>query len=258
MMSDVVLFEARDGLGLITINRPKALNALNSAVLAGLAGRLDEAEATPGLRVVVITGAGKAFVAGADIAQMREFTSVEAETFAGRGQQLMERIAAFQVPVIAAVNGFALGGGLELALACDLVLAGEKARFGLPEVKLGVIPGFAGTYRLQRRVGIAVALDLTLTGRMIDADEAVRVGIASRKLDGNPLQEAMKVAATIAANGPVACRLAKRAIRENADSAAGAALAAERSLFGLCFSTADQTEGMSAFVEKRKAAFTGR
>jgi len=259
-MNESVLLERHDhGIALVTINRPSALNAINPDVLQGLDEVLDVLEADGDLRCVVLTGAGeKAFVAGADIGVMAEFGPIEAEALAGRGQGVLNRLATLAVPVIAAVGGFALGGGCELAMACDIILAGPRASFGQPEVKLGVIPGFGGTQRLVRRVGMSAALDLCLTARMVGADEAVTMGLASRKVEGDVKEEALSVAKKVARLGPVALRLCKRAIHENADADLNGAQAAERTLFGLCFATADQTEGMAAFVEKRKAAFTGR
>lgn len=258
-MDSVLLETPTEGVALVTIQRPQALNAIDASVLDGLARALDTLEADEALRAVVLTGAGgKAFVAGADIAAMQELSPVEAEAFAARGQRLFDRLAALPAPVVAAVGGFALGGGCELAMACDIVIAGPKARFGQPEVKLGVIPGFGGTQRLVRRVGLSAALDLCLTGRMVDAAEALRMGLVSRVVEGDVLEAALKVAEEIRGLGPVAVRLCKRAIHENADADLHAAQGAERTLFGLCFSTADQREGMAAFLEKRPASFTGR
>jgi enoyl-CoA hydratase len=245
-------------VAVVTINRPEALNALNAEVLSGIGAALDTIEAAPDVRAVILTGAGRAFVAGADISAMRAMSPLEAEAFAARGQALGERMARLGAPVIAAVHGFALGGGCELAMSCDIVLAGPKAVFGQPEVKLGVIPGFGGTQRLVRRVGLSKALDLCLTGRTVDADEAVAMGLASRKVGDDVMAAARAVADAIAANGPVAARLVKRALHENADADLGSGLAAERSLFAMCFATADQREGMAAFLDKRPAAFTGR
>jgi len=259
MNESVLLARHERGVAVITVNRPAALNAINPDVIQGLDEVLDALEGDADLRCVVLTGAGeKAFVAGADISVMADFGPIEAEALAGRGQAVLNRLATLAVPVIAAVGGFALGGGCELAMACDIVLAGPKASFGQPEVKLGVIPGFGGTQRLVRRVGMTAALDLCLTARMVGADEAVAMGLASRKVEGDVLEEALALAGKVARLGPVALRLCKRAIHENADSDLLGAQAAERSLFGLCFATSDQTEGMAAFVEKRKAAFTGR
>lgn len=256
--ASVLRVERRDATVLLTVDRPRALNALNAAVIEALDAAIADIAADPTARAVVLTGAGRAFVAGADIEAMRELTPLQAEAFAGRGQAVLDRLAALPVPVIAAVGGFALGGGCELAMACDLILAGDRASFGQPEVKLGLIPGFGGTQRLARRVGLARALDLCLTGRVIGADEAVAIGLASRKVDGDVVEAALQVAATIGAMGPVAVRLCKRVIHEHVDGPLAAGLAAERTAFGLCFATEDQREGTSAFLEKRPAEFTGR
>ena len=258
-MSEVIRVERRDDTLLVTIDRPKALNALNADVIAGVDAAIASVEADASIRAVILTGAGgKAFVAGADIAAMAAMSPAEAEAFAGRGQALGDRMARLHVPVIAAVEGFALGGGCELAMACDLVLAGASAKFGQPEVNLGVIPGFGGTQRLVRRVGLAKALDLCLTGRMIDATEAVAMGLASRRVEGDVVEAAFAVAAEIAKKGPVAVRLCKRVLHENADADLSTGLAAERSAFALCFATSDQREGMAAFLERRPAQWTGR
>jgi enoyl-CoA hydratase len=258
-VSDAVLLRERKGaVDLWTVNRPKKLNAIDAEVLAAIDAAVDAVLADPSVRVVVLTGAGeKAFVAGADIAAMSAMSAVEAETFAGRGQRILDRLAALPVPVIAAVNGFALGGGCELAMACDLIFASSKARFGQPEVKLGVIPGFGGTQRLVRRVGMSAALDLCLSGRMVAAEEALRMGLCSRVVDGDVVEAAVTAGAEMAGWGPVALRLCKRAIHENADLSLSSAQAAERTLFGLCFATADQDEGMAAFLAGRPATFRG-
>lgn len=257
-MSDVILRERRGAIEILTVNRPKALNALNQQVMDTLHEIIGELSMDTELRAVVLTGSGKAFVAGADIASMQELHPLEAEAFAGSGQDMGEAMNRLPVPIIAAVNGFALGGGCELAMCCDIVLAGERALFGQPEVKLGVIPGFGGTQRLIRRVGMAKAMDLCLTGRMVKAEEAVQMGIASRLVEGDVLEAAIETAETIAKNGPVAVRLAKRALIENEDVGLEAGLKAERTLFALCFSTTDQREGMAAFLGKRAADFTGQ
>jgi enoyl-CoA hydratase len=257
-MSVVILRERRGAIEILTVNRPKALNALNQEVMDTLHEIIAELSMDMDLRAVVLTGSGKAFVAGADIASMQELHPLEAEAFAGSGQDMGEAMNRLPVPIIAAVNGFALGGGCELAMCCDIVLAGERAMFGQPEVKLGVIPGFGGTQRLIRRVGMAKAMDLCLTGRMVKAPEAVQMGIASRLVEGDVLEAALETAETIAKNGPVAVRLAKRALIENEDVSLEAGLKAERSLFALCFSTTDQREGMAAFLGKRAADFTGQ
>ncbi len=258
MDTPVVTTERQDGVAVITIRRAAALNAINQAVLEELDATLEELEHDATLRAAVLTGEGdKAFVAGADIAAMKELSAVQAERFAGRGQAVLNRIAALPVPVIAAVQGFALGGGCELAMACDLIFASAEAQFGQPEVQLGVIPGFGGTQRLLRRVGLSNALDLCLSGRRIDAMEALRMGLVSRVVEGDVREAAREAAEKITRLGPTAVRLCKRAIHENADTSLDSAQAAERTLFGLCFSTADQREGMAAFLEKRPAVFTG-
>ncbi len=250
-----VNLEVSGAIARITLARPAALNAIDASVLDGLMVAMDALG--DGVAAVVVTGEGeKAFAAGADIAAMAELKPIEAERFAARGQAVLHRLATLPMPVIAAVNGFALGGGCELAMACDLIFAGPKAKFGQPEVKLGVIPGFGGTQRLVRRVGWSNALDLCLTGRVIDAAEAKAMGLVSRVVDDVVL-EATKTAEGMAGLGPVALRLCKRAIHEGADAALPVALAGERSLFGLCFATQDQREGMAAFLEKRPARFGG-
>lgn len=255
----VVLWEDRGAVAVCTIHRPAALNALNGEVMDALATAFRERTRRDDLRAVVLRGSGeKAFVAGADISAMVGFSAAEAEAFAAKGQALALAILSCPVPVIAAVDGFALGGGCEVAMCCDMIFAGPKAKFGQPEVNLGVIPGFGGTQRLVRRVGMAAAMDLCLTGRMIGAQEAVAIGLASRAVEGSAFDAALEAAAVIASKGPVAIRLARRALHENADADLFTGLAAERSLFALCFATTDQREGMTAFLEKRPAAFTGR
>lgn len=254
-----VLTERRGAVVILTINRPSALNALNGAVLDGIDAACADTALLAGATAVVVTGAGpKAFVAGADIAAMSTLGADEARHFAGRGQAVFDRLAALPMPVIAAVNGFALGGGCELALACDLVLAAPNAVFGQPEVKLGVIPGFGGTQRLVRRVGTMRAAELCFTGRTVKAEEAVQLGLALRVCADQPvLDAALALAAQIGAMGPVAVRLCKQAVTAASDAELRAGLLLERDLFALCFTTADQKEGMAAFLEKRAAVFTG-
>ncbi len=208
-----------------------------------------------GLYAVIVTGAGRAFAAGADISQMSSFTASQAAIFAKRGQQSLRALERFPAPTIAAVNGFALGGGCELAMCCDLILAGVKAKFGQPEVNLGVIPGFGGTQRLVRRVGRQRALELMMTGRIIKADVAVEYGIALEKVEGDVLAAALALAEQISAKGPIAVRLVKEAVDMTDRLDIDSGLAAEASMFGLCFATADQKEGMSAFLEKRPPSF---
>ena len=252
-----VHIERHGAVALLTLDRPK-VNALNSALLAELDSVLDALSTDKTLRAAVVTGAGRAFVAGADIAEMQGFSALEAEAFARRGHAVLNKLAHLTVPVVAAVNGWALGGGCELAMACDIILAGEHAVFGQPEVKLGVIPGFGGTQRLVRRAGLTKALDMCLTGRNVEADEAVSMGLAARKVEGDVVQAALGVAQEIAGWGPVAVRLCKRALHENADADLTTGLAAESTLFAMCFSTQDQSEGMAAFLNKRGPTWVGR
>lgn len=253
-MGEFVRSERRGAVLLVTIDRPKALNALSRQVLEELSAVL---AAVGDARALVLTGGGeKAFVAGADIAAMAGLDAMAAHGFAAFGQAVVDQLEALPIPTIAAVNGFALGGGCELAMACDLVLASKSAVFGQPEVKLGVIPGFGGTQRLVRRVGSQRARELCFTGRNVKAEEAVTIGLALRVCD-DVLAEALALGEQIAQNGPVAVRLCKRAIVDNDGQALGAALLSERQLFALCFATADQKEGMAAFLGKRKPEFTG-
>lgn len=253
------LIEQQDNAGVVTltISRPKALNALNSAVISELEQVLVSLEARSDLRAVLITGAGeKSFVAGADIAEMKDKTPEQAREFAGQALRTIKRLEALPVPVVALVNGFCLGGGCELALACDWAVASDNAIFGQPEVLLGVIPGFGGTQRLPRRVGPAMAIDLVTTGRKIDAREALRIGLVNRVMPqaelGAYVEELTK---QLGGNGPRAVRGAKQAVHEGLDQDLDSALALETSLFALCFADDEQTEGMSAFVEKRKPEF---
>jgi enoyl-CoA hydratase len=226
------------------------LNALESAI-----AEVAESDA----RTLIITGEGRAFVAGADIGAMAGLTPSEAEAFARRGQSVLDGLEALPCPVIAAVNGFALGGGCELALACDLIVASDKARFGQPEVKLGVIPGFGGTQRMLRKVGWARGAELIYTGRMIDAREAAAIGLALRVVPADELMDTCRqLADAIGAVGPLAVAAAKRALRQGGDLPLADALALEAQAFGALFESEDQGEGMAAFLEKRKADFVGR
>jgi len=258
MSYETIDVDIQDGIGIVKLDRPKALNALN-AQLVGELGTAFEVLADQELKALVLTGNGqRAFAAGADIKEMAGFSALEAEAMARRGQRLLGRLESFPAPTIAAVNGFALGGGCELAMCCDLIIAGPNAVFGQPEVKLGVIPGFGGTQRLVRRVGRQRALELMMTGRNVPAEEAVDIGIALSVAPEDALDDALALAATIAANGPAAVRMVKRAVHETDRLDIEAGLAAEASLFALCFATEDQSEGMAAFVERRPAAFSGR
>jgi len=243
----------------LTIARPDRLNALSPELMAELSDAVAEvARRAKELRCLVITGEGKAFVAGADIAAMQSMTPGEASDFASRGHQLGSALEALPLPVIAAINGFALGGGCELALACDFAYASEKAKLGQPEVKLGVIPGFGGTQRLLRRVGVAVARELVYSGMMIDAQEALRIGLVNRVFAHDELlPKTYEIARTIAEMGPLAVAAAKRVIREGEMMPLPQANALEVDAFAGCFTSADQKEGMAAFLAKRPAAFKG-
>jgi len=258
-MSDLVTLKpVSETTAVITIDRPKALNAINMGVLTGLHEAIAQAREN-GVRQLVVTGAGeKAFVAGADIAEMQHLNKDEARQFARLGQRVFHDLTLYPGVTIAAVGGYALGGGMELAMACDLILAGPKARFGQPEVALGVIPGFGGTQRLVRLVGAHRARELILTGRHVKAPEAVTLGIALSVVDeGTVLDAAVAMAEDIGRQGPLAVRWAKRAcaLAEELDLEVG--LQEEAELFSRCFDTADQREGMLAFLEKRSATFTG-
>ncbi len=253
----VVVARVEDGIATITINRPHALNALNSDVLDGIRSAVEHLPAAT--RGILLTGAGeKAFVAGADIAQMVDFGPAEAETFSRRGQQAFQALADFPGPVVAAINGFALGGGLELAMACDILLASEKARLGLPETTLAVVPGFGGTQRLPRRVGPGMAKRLLFTGEMIKAQEALRIGLVDAVVDPDDLMdEARALLGSMLKNGPMAVSECKRLVDVGLDMPLEDAIAMEATAFGAIFGTQDQEEGMRAFLDKRKPEFKG-
>ena len=252
-----VITETLEGICTLTINRPEALNALNRSVLAEIDAALDSVP--EGAGALIVTGTGKVFVAGADIAEMVGMTRAQAEEFSRLGQGVFSKLANMEMPVIVAVNGYALGGGCELALACDIRIASEKAKFGQPEVGLGIIPGFGGTQRLARAVGEAKAKELIFTGAIVDANEALRIGLVNRVAPPEKLmEEARALAKTIMEKGPTAVRQAKKAISEGAGLPLEEGMELEARLFGECFETQDQKEGMRAFVEKRKPGFKGR
>lgn len=253
-----VLMEVADGVATLTLSRPAALNAINSQMIAELDAAISAVEADASVRVVILTGAGKAFAAGADIAEMKDYGEEEAWAFASRGQRVFARFEKLGVPVLAAINGFALGGGCELAMACDILYSSERAKFGQPEVKLGVTPGFGGTQRLPRRVGPQAAMELLFTGRIIDAAEAYRLGLVARVFPGESLlAEVQAVAKEIAARGPLAVAWAKEVVRAGAHLPLDHANRLEAETFGRCFGTQDQKEGMSAFLGKREPSFQG-
>jgi enoyl-CoA hydratase len=253
-----ILTERKGRVGLITLNRPKALNALCDALVHELGIALDAFEADAGIGAIVITGSEKAFAAGADIKEMkdRSFIDVYGADFITVG---WERVAACRKPVIAAVAGFALGGGCEMAMMCDFIIAADTAKFGQPEITLGIIPGAGGTQRLARAVGKAKAMDLVLTGRMMDAAEAERAGLVARVVPADKLMdEAMAAADKIAAMSLPTAMMAKESVNRAFESTLAEGIRFERRLFHACFATEDQKEGMAAFVEKRKPAFKNR
>lgn len=252
-------FQRRDdGVGLLWLSRPQKLNALNAQLIGELDVLLAELDAGEPLRALIVTGeGGRAFAAGADIAEMAEYSVEQATEMARRGQRALARLESFHAPTIAAVHGFALGGGCELAMCCDLILASATAVFGQPEVKLGVIPGFGGTQRLPRRVGAQRALELTLTGRNVSAEEAARIGLVLEVVPEDVVEAAVALALRIGANGPLAVRAAREAWRSADHDALWRGLDGEAERFGRCFATADQREGMAAYLGRRAPGFVG-
>ncbi|AEG14411.1 3-hydroxybutyryl-CoA dehydratase [Desulfofundulus kuznetsovii DSM 6115] len=255
-----ILLERDGSLAVLTVNRPQVLNTLDAETLLEIEQAVDELEKDSSVRVIIITGAGeKAFVAGADIVFMSKLTPFEAREFAQLGQRVLSKIEYLSKPVIAAVNGYALGGGCELAMACDIRVASENAKFGQPEVKLGLIAGFGGTQRLTRLVNPAIAKEILFTGDMIDAETAKRIGLVNHVVPAKELISFCKtMASRIAVRGPLAVRLTKEAINEGLEMDLEKALAHEADLFGLAFTTADREEGIAAFLNKRQPQFQGR
>lgn len=255
-----LLFEKEGSIGLLTINRPQVLNALNRETMTEISQVVGKIATDPEVAVLIITGAGeKSFVAGADISEMRTLSALEGRAWSKFSQATFNALENLPQPVIAAVNGYALGGGCELAMSCDIRIASEKAKFGQPEVLLGVVAAFAGTQRLPRLVGKGRAKELLFTGDQIDAAEACRIGLVNKVVPAGELLTAAKaLAAKIISRGPVAVQLCKAAVNEGLDMDLESAQAYEAEVFGLCFATADQKEGMNAFVEKRPAKFTGK
>ena len=260
MAYENLLVDVSGRIATVTINRPKSLNALNPATVRELSAALEEISRRDDVGVVLLTGAGeKAFVAGADISEMRDFTPVQALEFALFGQGVLERIERSPKPVIGVINGYALGGGCELAMACDILIAADTARFGQPEVNLGIIPGYGGTQRLPRLVGRNLAKELVLTGEMISAQRAYEIGLVNRVVPQADLMNAAReIAGKILSKGPVAVKTAKMAMNRGLDLDLGNACALEANAFAVSFSTEDRAEGMTAFLEKRKAEFKGR
>ena len=255
-----LLCEIENNIAVVTVNRPKALNALNPETLEELCGLFGELGGREDLVGVVITGAGdKAFIAGADISVMQGYSVLQAREFGKLGHRTLDASDTFRKPVVAAVNGFALGGGCELALACDIRICSDNAKFGQPEVNLGVIPGFGGTQRLPRLVGSGHGLELLLTGDMIGAEEACRIGLVNRVVSREQLlPECLAILEKVSRKGPVAVRLCKEVVNAGLNMDLARACQYEADLFSLCFATGDQKEGMKAFLEKRKAEFSGK
>ena len=258
MAYENIIIEKRGPVGLITLNRPDAMNALNTALIAELESALDDLEADNDIGAMVITGNEKAFAAGADIKEMKDKTFIDAylEDFITKG---WERVAACRKPVIAAVTGYALGGGCEIAMMCDFIIAADNAKFGQPEITIGAIPGAGGTQRLSRAVGKAKAMEMCLTGRMMDADEAERSGLVSRVVPVDHLQEeAMKTADAIARMSRPAVLMAKEAVNRAQETTLAEGVRFERRMFHAIFATEDQKEGMAAFSEKRQPKFVNK
>jgi len=259
MSYENIIYRIEAGIATITFNRPKALNALNAALLAELSDALDKVAADEDIRVLLLTGAGeKAFVAGADIGELATFNTLQAKHFSKSGQTVINKLQELAIPVIAAVNGFALGGGTEIALACDFIYASENAKFGQPEINLGLIPGFGGTQRLPRLIGTNLAKELIFTGKMISAAEAGRFGLVNKVLPPESLMdEVMKVAGEMASKGKVSLRAAKQAINSGINTDLATGLNIEIDAFALSYFSADAKEGTTAFLEKRKPDFKG-
>ena len=256
---NTIKYEVNGHIAKITMNRPKALNALNSEVLDELDKCLDEIKANNDLRVLIITGEGRSFIAGADIKEMSELGGLEAKAFGNKGLSVFRKIETLPIPVIAAVNGFALGGGCELAMSCDIRIASNKALFGQPEVGLGLIPGFGGTQRLQRLVGQGWAKYLIYSAENIKADKALEIGLVQDVVEVEELEERVNtLAETIAKQAPIAEKLAKEAINQGAQVDIDQAMRIEENAFGLVFTTEDKNIGTQAFINKEKAEFQNK
>lgn len=258
-MYETIKYEVSGGIGYVTVNRPKAMNALNGQVLDELYAAFTEVQNDDAVKAVILTGEGKAFVAGADIAQMQKLNPIEGRALIAKGHKVMNFMEAIEKPIIAAVNGFALGGGCELAMACDIRVASEKAKFGQPEVNLGIIPGFGGTQRLSRLVGKGMAKYLIMTAEMIGAEDALRIGLVEKVTAPEELMATCeKIAQTIMSKAPIAIGIAKTTINNGYDLDMRAASALEIEAFASTFSSEDKAEGMTAFLEKREAEFKNK
>ncbi|MBE0481596.1 MAG: enoyl-CoA hydratase/isomerase family protein [Dehalococcoidia bacterium] len=261
MNSTPLIFTKEDGIARITVNRPEARNALNKAVRQALRDAVEDIRNDKSIRVVIIAGEGKkAFIAGADIVELKDMTPLQVEEFAGTlGQQLYTDIESLEVPVVAKIDGFCLGGGCEIAMACDVRIASENSKFGQPEINIGIIPGGGGTQRLPRLIGWGRAKELIYSGRIIDAAEAERIGLVDKVVPESDLDKTVgELVDSVKSKSPLTMRLAKKSINRGMYTDLAAGLSAERSNLVLCFATEDQKEGMSAFLEKRKPSFKGQ
>ncbi len=254
----LITFEKNEHVAVVTFNRPEALNALNSQTLRALDQLVDQMAIDDDIRVVVFTGEGKAFIAGADIKEMAGLSAEEGRCFGKLGQSVFLKVEQLEKVTIAAVNGFALGGGCEFALCCDLRVAGLKAKFGQPEVSLGITPGFSGTQRLPKIVGVSKAKELIYTGQIIGAEEALRIGLVNIIAEDDVMESSLKLAQSIAAQAPLAIKYSKMAIDGGLTQSLAEGNTIESNVFGLCFATEDQKEGMRAFVNKKNPEFRGK
>jgi len=259
MSYETIIYSKEENIAIIRFNRPKVLNAINPTVIAEMKDALEKVAADKSIKVLILTGEGdKAFVAGADIASMKDYTPLEGKFFSRQGQELLFQLESLSIPVIACVNGFALGGGTEISMACDFIYAADSAKFGQPEINLGVIPGFGGTQRLSRLVGKSMAKELCMTGVMISAQEAKDIGLVNKVFPKESLwEETMKVAKLLASKGKVSIRAVKESIERGCDQDLRTGCYMESDAFGMCMASADAREGMEAFLEKRKAKFKG-
>jgi len=254
-----LLIEKNEGICTVKINNPKSLNALNAEVLSDIEGAFDQLKDDNEVSVVILTGEGKAFVAGADIAYMKDLSVLDAKKFGEDGSRIFRKIETLDKVVIAAVNGFALGGGCELCMACDIRIASTKAKFGQPEVGLGITPGFSGTQRLPRLVGLGIAKELIYTGNVIKAEEAYRIGLVNKVVEPEALiEEAYSMAKKIKSNARTAVKYCKESINKGVETDIETAISYESNMFALCFASEDQKEGMTAFLEKRNANFASK
>jgi len=260
MSYETIIYEVEEDIAIIRFNRPKVLNAINPTVLAEMKDAVEKIDADKSIKVLILTGTGdKAFVSGADIAVMRAFTPLEGRAFSNQGKEILFQLESLPIPVIACVNGFALGGGIEIAVACDFIYAADSAKFGQPEISLGIIPGFGGTQRLSRLIGKSMAKELCMTGVIISAKEAKDIGIVNKAFPKETLwEETMKVAKLLASKGRVSIRAVKDSIERGYDQDLRTGCYMESDAFAICLSSEDAKEGMGAFLEKRKAEFKGK